>query len=35
MLRELPGRRSGQRRVEDYIDTSALSDLHRKAFLTR
>ena len=32
MLRELPGRRTGQRRVENYIDTSALSDLHRSGF---
>jgi len=33
MLRELPGSRSSaQRRIEDYIDTSVLSDLRRSGF---
>jgi NitT/TauT family transport system substrate-binding protein len=32
MLRELPGTRRGHRRVEDYIDTSVLSDLRRSGF---
>jgi len=32
MLRELSGRGSGQRRIDDYVDTSALSDLHRSGF---